>query len=177
MDGMGIVLLVTTIGLASSIGLPFPTAQERTVSRTQGSVQLDVPLERIPDAPVLPRTAGVSFLDYDADGWIDLYVNRSGGLWHNQGGASFARAVDLSPLLPLTGRYGAACGDFDGDGLPDIACEPRKDCFCLLRNLDGAGHFLEIASDPGLVIDPPSCEMFAETFCWADVDEDGDLDL
>jgi hypothetical protein len=139
---------------------------------------VDVPLARMPNTPNVGNTAGAAFLDYDGDGWIDVYVNYTGKLFRNVGGTTFTQVADLDLFLPpLADRYGAACGDFDNDGLPDIACEPRGDCFYLLRNLDGAGHFLEIATDPELVLDPPACGMFAETFCWADVDDDGDLDL
>ena len=138
---------------------------------------VDVPLVRLTSIPPWNSTA-VSFLDYDGDGWIDLYVNQNAGLWHNEGGTTFVRAADLDVFLPpILDRYGASAGDYDNDGLPDIACSPRNDCFYLLRNLDGAGNFLEVASDPAILDDRLSCTMYGESYAWCDVDDDGDLDL
>src|SRR6185503_1545219 len=166
------------LSLLSSALAPQTVSREIPLVGPQALGGVDVPLLRMPNTPNVGNTAGAAFLDYDGDGWIDLYVNYTGKLFRNVGGTTFTQVADLDTFLPpLADRYGAACGDFDNDGLPDIACEPRGDCFYLLKNLDGAGHFLEIATDPALVIDPPGCGMFAETFCWADVDEDGDLDL
>ncbi len=153
-------------------------ARQAPLGGPQALGGVDVPLARMPNVENIGNTAGAAFLDYDGDSWIDLYVNYTGKLWRNVGGTTFTQVADLDAFLPpLADRYGAACGDFDNDGLPDIACEPRGDCFYLLKNLDGAGHFQEIATDPALVLDPPPCTMFAEAFCWADVDVDGDLDL
>ncbi|HEX6885978.1 MAG TPA: VCBS repeat-containing protein [Planctomycetota bacterium] len=168
---IGLALVVPVPSAPFQTGAPRPSGSGRTLA------DVDVPLEPLPDGASVGPAYGVAFLDYDGDGWIDLYVNFSGGLWRNQGGTGFTRVADLGDFMPPRFvRYGASCGDFDGDGLPDIACEPRADCFYLLRNL-GAGNFLEVATDPEIVIDPPQCGMQAETFCWADVDEDGDLDL
>jgi len=150
-----------------------------------GSAQSEVPLIRYRDAqwpggPPIGATAGAAFLDYDGDGWVDFFVNLSGSLWRNEGGVTWTRVADLDVFQPpINSRYGATCGDYDNDGLPDIATEPRQsdtdDCFHLLHNLGGAS-FLDVAVDPGVVSGQP-CEMNAETGCWADVDDDGDLDL
>jgi len=162
------VLLAVLTGAPQDVA---PAGRER-------SGAIEVPLVPMPGAPVLGLTVAASFLDFDADGWIDLYVHYSGRLWRNQEGRGFVLAADLDAFLPRTvGRYGASCADYDGDGLADIACEPRADCLYVLRNLDGAGSFQEIARDPALLLDPPGCFMLGETFCWADVDDDGDLDL
>jgi hypothetical protein len=145
----------------------------------------EVPLVRYRDAqwpngPPIGNCAGASFLDYDGDGYIDFYIHLNGGLWHNEAGQTWTRSADLDGVLPpIDARYGSSCGDYDNDGLPDIATEPRQsetdDCFHLLRNL-GGGSFVDVATDPLIVLGQP-CEMNAETACWADVDEDGDLDL
>jgi hypothetical protein len=162
--------------LAPLVALPAPQAS----APAPGTLALggvDVPLARLPGVPSW-LSAGASFLDYDADGWIDLFVKSNAGLWRNEGGTSFSRVADLDVFLPpIAARYGSACGDYDNDGLADIACSPRGDCFYLLRNLDGAGSFVEVASDPAVLAQPLSCAMFGESFAWCDVDVDGDLDL
>jgi len=136
----------------------------------------DVPLRRLSGTPTF-SSSGVSFLDYDGDGWIDLFINSNAGLWRNDAGLAFTRVADLDIYLPpIAGRYGSSCGDYDNDGLPDIACSPRGDCLYVLHNLGGS-VFEDLTADPNRFQDPPSCQLFGETFCWADVDADGDLDL
>jgi hypothetical protein len=69
--------------------------------------------------------------------------------------------------------FGAAWGDYDGDGLPDLYVTNHLNEAALYRNL-GAGRFADVTSD-----------MFRETdlggdkhgAAWADVDNDGKLDL
>lgn len=149
------------------------------------AAQSEVPLVRYRDAqwpsgPPIPTSAGASFFDYDRDGWPDFYNHLNGALWHNDAGVTWTRAANLEDLVPnLGGRYGSSCGDYDNDGLPDIATEPRQsggdDCFHLFHNLGNAA-FVDVAVDPAVVIGQP-CEMNSETSCWADVDDDGDLDL
>ncbi|MSR62420.1 MAG: VCBS repeat-containing protein [Planctomycetes bacterium] len=154
--------------------LQSPAAHALAGSQPLGAV--DLPLTRLPGVDPF-NSAGVSFLDYDGDGWSDLYVNASAGLWRNLGGTTFVRVADLDVFLPpIVNRYGASCGDYDNDGLPDIACSPRGDCFFLLHNL-GVGVFQEVAGDPAIVEGTLSCQMYGESFAWADVDADGDIDL
>ncbi len=122
---------------------------------------------------------GVSFGDYDADGWPDLLTLYSGRLLRNVNGQTWEFVVDVLTFFPPPGpRYGVAFGDYDADGLPDIATEPRGTaCFHLLKNL-GSGAFLDVAPDPS-VVDVQVCGPGAnsETNCWGDVDGDSDLDL
>ena len=141
----------------------------------------EVPLELYTDAwpagVAIGPGFGVSFLDYDRDGWVDLYSHFTGTLWRNEHGLTWSLAADLDTFLPATVlRYGSTCGDFDNDGLPDIATENyNRDCFYLLKNL-GQGSFVEIASDPRLVIGQP-CNLYSETACWADVDDDREIEI
>jgi hypothetical protein len=169
--------------ISACVSLAFFAPSPQTPARAglpgerEALVPVDVPLVRFGGGPTF-NANGASFLDYDADGWIDLYVNSNAGLWHNEAGTAFVRVADLDIFLPPIGvRYGSACGDYDNDGLPDIACSPRGNCLFLLRNLGGTGDFREVARDPAVVSGDLSCEMYGESFAWADVDEDGDLDL
>ena len=126
-------------------------------------------------------TMGVSWGDYDADGYIDLFACFSGSLWHNNAGVSWTFAGNLSTLVPPTERrYGASFGDYDNDGLPDIAMAPRvpawgDDRFHLLQNLRTYPYFADVAADSFVIDEQPYGN--AETLAWADVDGDADLDL
>lgn len=138
----------------------------------------EVPLARLVGMTDVGNTYGVSFLDYDGDGWIDLYVNANARLWRNEEGQHFTQVADLDLYLPpILNRYGAAAGDYDNDGFPDLACSPRENCLFVLHNLGGTGVFEEVARDPALFVDPPSCGLYGETIHWTDFDTDGDLDL
>jgi hypothetical protein len=150
------------------------------------AAQSELPLERWtderwPTGVPFGLSFGTAFLDFDRDGWPDLYSHQSGNLWRNEAGRTWTLVANLHDFMPPTRiRYGAACADYDGDGLPDVATEQYGGCFYLLRNLGptlaGTPGFLEVASDPAIVSGQP-CGMYAETACWADVDGDGDLDL
>jgi len=134
----------------------------------------DVPLREWtradwPEGLPLGAANGISWGDLDADGWVDLFVARSGRVWRNLAGRSWQ---PLTPLYDLAWRYGAALGDYDADGWLDAATEPRgTQPMMLLR-----GPSLEdVAGDPDVVDVRPRGQ--AETSCWGDVDHDGDLDL
>ncbi|RMH04286.1 MAG: VCBS repeat-containing protein [Planctomycetota bacterium] len=124
---------------------------------------------------------GVSFGDFDADGWTDVFVFSGGALWRNEKGTTFSFAWDANTILTQpASRYGASFGDYNNDGLPDIATEPREgyadSCFHLLRSLPAVPSFLDVAGFPG-ILDQQPCNADSETISWADVDGDGDLDL
>ncbi len=117
------------------------------------------------------ETSGVAWGDYDGDGWVDFFASRSGRLWHNLGGQDW----ELVLVSPAPGGYGSSFGDYNNDGLPDLATEPRgMGQMKLLKNL-GGGNFVDVAQDPNILDVIPFGDT--ETNCWADVDFDGNLDL
>ena len=128
------------------------------------------------------KATGISFGDYDGDGWVDFYCGANARLYRNEGGVTWSLAADLDSILPTASRrYGAALGDYDQDGLVDIFTEPRisrddDDCLHLLHGLGGGPNFEDVALDPTRFVSQ-LCDVNAETAAWADVDEDGDLDL
>jgi len=103
---------------------------------------------------------GVFFFDYDADGWLDILVAnghiqddadaRATGvaykepalLFRNLGGRTFqdvTRAAGDALLQPEVGR-GAAWGDYDNDGDPDLLLTANNGPARLLRNENRTGH-------------------------------------
>jgi enediyne biosynthesis protein E4 len=135
-------------------------------------------------APIMPEMAAlgasVSIVDYDRDGWPDIYVldSRDGGknaLYHNLRDGTFK---DVAPELGIAdvNRTGsgvstsAVWGDYDNDGYEDLLLikwgRPE-----LYHNDEGRG-FTRVTEQAGL---PPWIN--ANTAIWLDFDGDGLLDL
>jgi hypothetical protein len=140
---------------------------------------LDVKLDHIMKL-VASMGAAVSIVDFDRDGWEDIYVVNSkegsrNALYRNLGNGMFrdvAAEVGLADVnLPGTGvSTGAVWGDYDNDGYEDVFLykwgKPE-----LFHN-DGGKHFTRVTEQAGL---PPWVN--ANTAIWFDYDNDGKLDL
>ena len=134
--------------------------------------------------PIMPEVssmgASVSIVDFDRDGWPDIYVVNSAigsknCLYRNMGDGTFRDvAGDLGIAdvnLPGTGvSTGAVWGDYDNDGYEDLFLikwgRPE-----LYHNDQGHG-FTRVTEQAGL---PPWIN--ADTAVWFDYDGDGLLDL
>ena len=124
----------------------------------------------------LPETvgSGVAVLDYDADGWPDLYFVNSKGpnaLYRNNRDGTFAD-VTAKAGVSGGGRFGmgAAAADYDGDGRVDLFVS-NYGRNVLYRNR-GDGTFEDATKAAGLVADG----WFTHAV-WFDYDKDGKLDL
>jgi tetratricopeptide (TPR) repeat protein len=106
-------------------------------------------------SPIPSQTAGVSVLDFDHDGWMDLAFTHLGSpgitLWRNNKGKSFDEGE-----LPVTNwvrAYGVAAFDYDNDGRVDLVAvgetKEGKGEVRLFRNL-GADGFKDVTADVGL---------------------------
>ena len=128
---------------------------------------------------------GVALIDYNGDGWLDVYLPQGGRfpppedapnadrLFRNRGDGTFEDATAAAGLDGMPGGYGlgAAVGDVDGDGRPDLLIS-RWRGLRLLRNR-GDGAFEDATAAAGL--DGPL--DFPTSAAFADLDGDGDLDL
>jgi hypothetical protein len=124
--------------------------------------------------------AGVSIVDFDRDGWADIYVTNSGegsknALYRNQKDGSFKDVgVELGigdMNQPGTGvSMGAVWGDYDNDGYEDLFLykwgKPE-----LFHN-DAGQHFTRVTDKAKL-----PAWVNANTAIWFDYDRDGRLDL
>ncbi len=120
-------------------------------------------------------TGGACMMDATGSGRMDLVLMQSGEqairVLHNKGDGSFEEWDAQAAGLKASGRAMAcAVGDYDGDGLNDLAVA-LDDAVLLFRNL-GKGKFQDVTAEAGLA---PRNHPSGITF--ADYDHDGDLDL
>ena len=140
-------------------------------------------------ASLLSVTWAVMFLDYDLDGFLDLFAVNGGTdesqgmdararlsqpplLLRNRGNGTFENvSASLGPSInkPIMGRGGAYL-DFDGDGDLDLFIGFRDRANAMYRN--DAGRFTDIAASVGLADARKTVGAV-----WFDYDEDGDLDV
>ncbi len=129
------------------------------------------------------RGLGVVIVDLDADGKPDVYVANdmsANNLYRNLGGFRFEDIGETSgAALSSGGGYmagmGIACGDFDGDGRPDLAVTNfYNESVALYQNL-GGGLFADCMTTSGLAV--PTRYTLGFGTCFLDANNDGRLDL
>jgi len=132
----------------------------------------------------LPETLGpgVAFIDYDGDGWQDLFFTNgmnwpdAGGprstqqLFRNDGDGTFTDVTADSGLGVEMYGMGTAVGDYDNDGDDDLYVSALGQSR-LFRN-DG-GTFSDVTGAAGLA----GPDEFSTGAAWLDYDRDGHLDL
>lgn len=133
----------------------------------------------------LPETTGpgCAFIDYDNDGWLDIYLVNSGAcdfytppaplrnaLYRNNRDGTFTDVTDRAGVPGTSYGMGVAVGDFDNDGFPDmyVTQYPRS----ILYHNNGDGTFTDITLKAGV-----GAPGWATSAVWFDYDNDGRLDL
>ena len=128
--------------------------------------------------------SGVALLDYDNDGWLDIYlVNGSSidaengkakpghsALFHNNHDGTFTDVTAKAGVANDRWGFGAVVGDYDNDGWPDLyVTNYGKN---RLYHNNGDGTFTDVAEKAGVI---PGGWSTGAT--WGDYDGDGLLDL
>jgi hypothetical protein len=128
--------------------------------------------------------AGVALLDYDNDGWLDIYlVNGStydaisgksapphAALFHNNHDGTFTNVAEKAGVTNDRWGEGVAVGDYDNDGWPDLYVTNFGKNRLYHNNHDGT--FTDVAEKAGVALGNWST---GPTF--GDYDGDGRLDL
>ena len=133
----------------------------------------------------LPETtgAGCAFLDYDNDGWMDIYLVNSGrcdfyspnpplrnALFRNNRNGTFTDVTESAGVAGGGYGMGVAVGDYNGDGLPDLYVTQYGRSI-LYRN-NGDGTFSDVTEKAGV-----AAPGWSSSAVWFDYDNDGKLDL
>src|SRR4051812_4723972 len=134
----------------------------------------------------LPETMGpgVAFVDYDNDGWMDIFMVNSGAadfykpatplknaLYKNNRDGTFTDVTDKAGVAGgQSFGMGCAIADYDNDGYADIFVTAYGRC-TLYRN-NGNGTFTDVTVKAGL-----AATGWTTSAVWFDYDNDGKLDL
>jgi len=125
---------------------------------------------------------GCGWLDYDADGLIDVYLAQGGKPGHDPGAQQapnrlyrnrdpgFVDVTSQAYVDDLEYSHGVAVGDFDNDGFDDVyvTAAGRN---TLYHNL-GDGTFAAVTDQT-----ETQDQRWSSSAAWGDLDQDGDLDL
>ncbi len=133
----------------------------------------------------LPETtgAGCAFLDYDNDGWMDIYLVNSGrcdfydpspplrnALYRNNRDGTFTDVTEKAGVAGGGYGQGVAVGDYNGDGFPDLYVTQYGKSILYCNN--GDGTFTDITEKAGV-----AASGWSSSAVWFDYDNDGRLDL
>src|SRR5712692_2849720 len=128
--------------------------------------------------------SGVALLDYDNDGWLDIYLLNGSTfaalkgkevapramLFHNNHDGTFTDVTDKSGVANERWGFGVAVADYDNDGWPDIYVANFGKNRLYHNNHDGT--FTDVAEKAGVALGGWSAGP-----TWGDYDHDGLLDL
>ncbi len=133
----------------------------------------------------LPETtgAGCAFVDYDNDGWMDIYFVNSGkcdfydpnpplrnALYRNNRDGTFTDVTEKAGVAGGGYGQGVAVGDYDGDGFPDLYVTQYGRS--ILYHNNGDGTFTDVTEKAGV-----AAPGWSSSAVWFDFDNDGRLDL
>jgi hypothetical protein len=128
-------------------------------------------------------SGGVLLIDYDRDGWPDIYFTNAptvemaikgeksrSALYRNNHDGTFTDVTDKAGVASPCFAMGGAVGDYDNDGWPDIYVT------CLGGNVlyhnNGDGTFTDVTAKAGV-----ADGRWSTGAAFGDYDGDGDLDL
>ncbi len=139
------------------------------VTRDMGIIDLD------------GRAMGVGAVDFDDDGYMDIYVANDhtlNYLWHNDGGKKFTDRGTMSGTAfsqagEATVSMSVDFADYNNDGLMDMFVS--DDTYCSLYQNIGNGVFVDRSYPAGIAM--IAGQFVGWTSSFVDFDNDGDADI
>jgi len=130
------------------------------------------------------KGSGIGLIDYDNDGWLDIYVVNGStvealdgketpphaALFHNNHDGTFTDVAAKAGVTNDRWGTGVAIADYDNDGWPDIFVSNVGKNRLYHNNHDGT--FTDVAEKAGVVLG-----NWSSGATWGDYDGDGRLDL
>jgi len=160
--------------IAAKAGLRFVTQNSPTANKNQ----------------VETMVAGVALLDYDGDGYLDIYLVNGAALpslqkespayWNrlfrNNHDGTFTDVTERAGLAGAGYGMGVAVGDYDNDGRPDLFLANVTGNQLFHNN--GDGTFTDVTAKAGLAgAQMNGKKMWSVGAGWFDYNNDGLLDL
>jgi enediyne biosynthesis protein E4 len=160
--------------IASKAGVDFITRNSPTPNKNQ----------------IETMVAGVALLDYDGDGWLDIYLVNGAAipslqkespaywnrLYRNNHDGTFTDVTERAGLAGAGYGMGVAVGDYDNDGRPDIFLANVTGNQLFHNN--GDGTFTDVTTKAGLAgAEFNGKKMWSAGGGWFDYNNDGNLDL
>ena len=160
--------------IAAKAGLNFITRNSPTANKNQ----------------VETMVAGVALLDYDGDGWLDIYLVNGAAipslqkespaywnrLYRNNHDGTFTDVTERAGVAGAGYGMGVAVGDYDNDGRPDLFLANVTGNQLFHNN--GDGTFTDVTAKAGLGgAEMKGKKMWSVGAGWFDYNNDGLLDL
>ncbi len=160
--------------IAGKVGLHFVTQNSPTPNKNQ----------------IETMVAGVALLDYDGDGYLDIYLVNGAAipslkkespaywnrLFHNNHDGTFTDVTERAGLAGAGYGMGVAVGDYDNDGRPDLFLANVTGNQLFHNN--GDGTFTDVTAKAGLSgAQMNGKKMWSVGAGWFDYNNDGRLDL
>src|SRR6516225_1808889 len=180
-----VALLVVGLARQTAIGAPTetPVIQFRDVTQQAGIHFLHN--NGAFGKKYLPETMGpgVAFIDYDNDGWPDIFLangmdwpghlrkHSTPKLYHNNHDGTFRDVTRRAGLDMELYGMGVAVGDYDNDGYDDLFVTAYGQNHLFHNN--GNGTFTDLTQKAGF----EGPHEFSTSAAWVDYDRDGHLDL
>ena len=186
--------LVCGSALAQAGGAPYPATTAHTgpawfvdVAKEAGVTARNVNGSDTNKLYIVESTgSGVAILDYDNDGWPDIFLvngapladlanktaSATSHLLHNNHDGTFSDATRGSGLTDTGWGQGVCVGDYDNDGLEDMFVTGYGKN--RLYHNEGYGHFKQVAESAGVA---GTGKGWGTGCTFVDYDRDGKLDI